>query len=56
MTLIASAIAQQHLLVQDDQNDMKHDFFCNLKLLALASALSETTVITNGIKGLIGKM
>ena len=37
MTLMASRIVPLQLLVQDDQNEIQHDFFSYLTLLALAS-------------------
>ena len=37
-TLIESTVAPWDLLVQDDHNEIQHDFFSHLTLLALASA------------------
>ena len=37
-TGLASHDIPLHLLLQDDQNEMKHDFFSHLTLLALASS------------------
>ena len=35
------------LLVQDEQNEMQHDFFCHFTLLALASALCDANGFFN---------
>ena len=47
MTQMASSVAPLHFLVQDDQNEMQHDFFSHLTLLALASASCDATGIVN---------
>ena len=47
MTLMASLIFPLHLLVQDDQNEMQHDFFSHLILLSLVSASCDANDIVN---------
>ena len=46
-TQMASSMEPMHLLVHDDQNEMQHDFFSHLTLLALASASYDATGIVN---------
>ena len=46
MVLIALSLAQMDLLVQDDQNEVQHDFFGHLVPLALV-------LVSHNVKGII---
>ena len=47
MTLMSSSISPVYLLVKYDQNEMQHDFFSHLTLLALPSGLCDANGIVN---------
>ena len=51
----ALSVAPLHLLVQDDQNEMQHNFFNHLTLLALVSASCDTTCILIAPLHLLGQ-
>ena len=53
MTMMISSTAALHFLVKDDQNEMQHDFFSHLKLLALESASCDANGIVNNTTVLI---
>ena len=54
MTLMVSSIAPLHLLVQDNENEMQHDFFIHFTLLALAQVAHYSDGSVNGTLYLSG--
>ena len=51
--MMASSIATLYLLVQNDQNELQHDLFSHLALLALASVSCDASYIVHSTTAFI---